>query len=234
MKLALRTTRPVCAALATSTRGFHSSLRMLAKGDSSTIDAYKLPSQTSINEWEFKYDFIPKVALPKIPPVTPEAVKQDIAQTKRQQVEAELFNRELTSLIKVEANDASVVHGGESVGAEVELLQDRGLDPVDASFKGATGGATKKTANHDQYVHTSANPDINNPEVVNLGHENDVDHKIAAVHEAKVVDDVEHDEAASTSAPEAESGSGNAVKVLGVLGLGGLAGYFWLGNPKKK
>lgn len=234
MKQALRTSTRVSRALATSTRGIHSSLRMRAKGDSSTIDAYRLPSQTSINEWEFKYDFIPKVALPKIPPVTPEAVKQDIAQTKKQEVETELFNRELASLIKVEANDASVVHGGEPVGAEVELLQDRGLEPVDASHKDATGGTTKKTANHDQYVHTSANPNINNPQVVNLGHDNDVDHKIAAVHEAKVVDDVEHDQAAGTPPPAAEGGSGNAAKILGVLGLGGLAGYFWFGKPQKK
>lgn len=207
---------------------------MRAKGDSSTIDAYRLPSQTSINEWEFKYDFIPKVSLPKIPPVTPEAVKQDIAQNKKQQVEAELFNRELNSLIKVEANAASVVHGGESVGAEVELLQDRGLAPVDASHSGATGGTTKKTANHDQYVQSSANPDINKPEVVNLGHENDVDHKIAAVHEAKVVDDVEHAQSTGTAAPETEGGAGGAAKILAVLGLGGLAGYFWLGDLKKK
>lgn len=233
MRLASRTTRPVSAALATCTRGVHSSLRIRAKGDASTIDAYKLPSQTSINEWEFKYDFIPKVALPKIPPVTPEAVKQDIAQTKKQQVETELRNRELASLIKVEANDASVVHGGENVGAEVELLQDRGLEPVDVSRKGATGGTTKKTANHDQYVQTSANPNINKPEVVTLGHENDVDHKIAAVKEAKVVDDVEHD-GPTDSAPQHEGASGNAAKILGVLGLGGLAGYFWLGNLQKK
>lgn len=48
-------------------RSIQTSIRALAKNDPSTIDLYKLPSQTSINEWEFKYDFIPKVAQPKIP-----------------------------------------------------------------------------------------------------------------------------------------------------------------------
>ena len=66
----------------TTTRLVHSSSRILAKGDSSTIDSYRLPSQTSINEWEFKYDFIPKTSEPKVPPLTKEAVKQDIAHEK--------------------------------------------------------------------------------------------------------------------------------------------------------
>lgn len=215
-------------------RAIHMSLRVKAKGDSSTIDSYRLPSQTSINEWEFKYDFIPKVAQPKIPPINPEAVKQDIAQTKKQQVEAELFNKELTSSIKVEANDAAVVHGGEPVGAEVEFLHDKGLDPVDASTK-ATTPQRKKTTNHDNYVQTSINPNINNPDVVNLGHTNSVDHKTAPVQEAKVVDDVEHPQSveSKTAEPETES-SGNTAKILGVLGLGGLAGYFWFGKTERK
>ena len=66
-----------------ASRTFSSFSRVRAKNDSSTIDSFKLPSQTSINEWEFKYDFVPKVAEPKIPPVSPEAIKQDIAQTKK-------------------------------------------------------------------------------------------------------------------------------------------------------
>ena len=44
----------VASRTTTTTRLVHSSSRILAKGDSSTIDSYRLPSQTSINEWEFR------------------------------------------------------------------------------------------------------------------------------------------------------------------------------------
>ena len=47
----------------------------------------RLPSKTSINESEFKYDFIPKTAEPKVPHLTKEAVKHAIAQNKAKQVE---------------------------------------------------------------------------------------------------------------------------------------------------
>lgn len=205
--------------------------RLLAKDDSSTIDSYRLPSQTSINEWEFKYDFIPKVAEPKIPPVSPEAVKQDIAQHKKQQVDQELFNRELNSSIKVEANDASVVHGGESVGAEPEFLHDKGSTPIDSSSK--VSSKSKKTANHNSYVQSSLNPEINQSKVVSLDHDKPVDHKTSDVDHHKVVDDVEHD-AKHPEPSSTETTSGGAFKILAVLGLGGVAGYFWFGAPEKK
>ncbi|KAM9892071.1 hypothetical protein OXX69_012128, partial [Metschnikowia pulcherrima] len=41
-----------------ATRTFSTIGKLLAKNDASTIDSFKLPSQTSINEWEFKYDFM--------------------------------------------------------------------------------------------------------------------------------------------------------------------------------
>lgn len=205
------------------------SARALAKDDTSTIDSFRLPSQTSINEWEFKYDFIPKVAEPKIPPVSPEAVKQDIAQTKKQQVEAELFTQELNSSIKVEANDASVVHGGEAVVLEPEFLHDRGLEPVDISKAQGTS-QSKKTANHESYVQTSVNPGINKNVVSNLGHDRPVDHKTADVEHPLVVDDVEHD---AEVKPKTESESSSSFgTVLAVLGLGGVAGYFWFSKEK--
>lgn len=222
--------RPANTAIASMTRAMHVSARALAKNDRSTIDSFKLPSQTSINEWEFKYDFMPKVAEPKIPPVSPEAVKQDIAQTKKQQVEHELFTKELTASTKVEANDAKVVHGGEHVDPEVEYLHDRGLTPVDVSSK-AADVKSKKTANTDKYVQSSINPEINQSDVVNLGHEREVDHKTTPITQARVVDDVEHHD--EPAAEPTTLGLG-AAKILGVLGLGGLAGYFWFGQEKKK
>lgn len=196
-----------------------------AKNDASTIDSYKLPSQTSINEWEFKYDFMPKVSQPKIPPVSPEAVKQDIAQTKKQQVEAEMFTRELNASVKVEANEAHVVHGGESVTAEPEYLHDRGSGPVDSA-----GGAARKPAkiaNTEKYMQLSLNPEINKPSVVSLGHEEHIDHKTAHVEIPEEVHDAE-------DAPKPKpSSSVSPAAVLGVLGLGGLAGYFMMGKKKK-
>lgn len=211
-------------------RALSASARTLAKNDSSTIDSFRFPSQTSINEWEFKYDFMPKVAEPKIPPVSPEAVKQDIAQTKKQQVEADLRNREFNSSVKVEANDAHVVRGGEAVAAEPEYLHDRASDPVDVSAPGA--GKPTKTLNTDKYVQLSINPEINNPSILNLGHDNEVDHKTATHDTSPVVDDVEHAETAEKEPQPSSSVSPAAI--LGVLGLGGLAGYFLFGKDKTK
>lgn len=205
-------------------RSIQTSIRALAKNDPSTIDLYRLPSQTSINEWEFKYDFIPKVAQPKIPPVSPEAVKQDIAQSKKQQVEQELFTKEQNSSVKVEANTADVLHGGEFVSSEPANLSHLGSKPVDASHKQASKPG--KTANTEKYVQSSTNPEINKPSVVNLG-ENEVDHKASTVNaQEQVVDDVEHGQPKSLSPV-------NPTVLLGVLGLGGVAGYFAFGTGSK-
>lgn len=208
-------------------RALHNTIRTLAKNDSSRIDTYRLPSQTSINEWEFKYDFIPKVALPKIPPVSPEAVKQDIAQTKKQQVENELFAKEANSSTKVEANTADVVHGGEAVSTEPVNLRDDGSEPVDISNKVPGETKPKKTANTEKYIQSSTNPEINKPSVVRLG-ESEVDHKITPLNpQEQVEDDVEHGQK-----PAADS-SVKPTTLLAVLGLGGVAGYFLLGLGSK-
>lgn len=214
----------------TPVRALHVSSRILQKNDTSTIDSFKLPTQTSINEWEFKYDFVPKMPKPKIPPISPEAVKQDIAHTKKQEVEVEMFAKELNSSIKVEANDADVVHGGDLVVDEVEFLHDRGLEPVDVSSK-PEAASRKKTANTEKYVQTSINPEINHSDVVNLGHENEVDHKTTPISQARVVEDNEH---TVTEEPKTDAPPRNdAGKILAVLGLGGIAGYFWFGQNKK-
>lgn len=194
------------------------SARVLAKNDASTIDSFRLPSQTSINEWEFKYDFMPKVAEPKIPPVSPEAVKQDIAQNKKQQVETELFIRELNSSVKVEANDATVLRGGVAVSAEPEYLHDRGLDPVDALHSKPVQPG-KKTANTAKYVQLSLNPEINQPTVVSFA-DRAVDHKIGTV-ETPEVEDAE-------AAPQARRTS--PFVVVGLLGAGAAAGYYMFGR----
>lgn len=207
-----------------ASRTLSSFSRVRAKNDSSTIDSFKLPSQTSINEWEFKYDFVPKVAEPKIPPVSPEAIKQDIAQTKKQQIEQELFYKELNSSVKVEANDASVFHGGESVTAEPEYIHDRGLDPVDVSKNKAP--QKQKTANTDKYVQLSLNPEINKPSVVNLGHENQVDHKTATVEAPSEVEDAE-------GTPKQTSSGPSPAKIFALLGLGGITGYFLFNGSKE-
>lgn len=205
-------------------RSIQTSIRALAKNDPSTIDLYKLPSQTSINEWEFKYDFIPKVAQPKIPPVSPEAVKQDIAQSKKQQVEQELLTKEQNASVKVEANTADVLHGGEFVSSEPANISDEGSKPVDASHKHIAKPG--KTANTEKYVQSSTNPEINKPSVVNLG-ENEVDHKVSPVNaQEQVVDDVEDGQTKRLSPV-------NPTVLLGVLGLGGVAGYFAFGTGSK-
>lgn len=205
------------------------SLARLAKNDSSTIDSFRLPLQTSINEWEFRYDFIPRVAEPKVPPITQEAVKQDIAHEKKALVEKELFNRENASSVKVEANSATVVHGGEAVGSEPEYLHDRGSKPVDST--GGAAAPAKKPVNRDKYVQSSLNPNINNSEVVNLG-QGEVDHKASHVDkQTPVVDDIEHDNVEGATKP-APSGSNPAI--LALLGLGGAGGAYYYFKQEKK
>ncbi|KAI3402901.1 hypothetical protein KGF56_004362 [Candida oxycetoniae] len=186
----------IAAVSTTSARSFTVSKIIRAKGDSSTIDSFRLPSQTSINEWEFKYDFIPKTEQ-KVPLISREAVKQDIAHEKAKSVERELFTKESNSSHKVEANEAHVVHGGEAVSAAHELHEDRGNSkPIDISIgKSQQAGSSKpkKSANHDKYIQSSVNPKINDADVVNLGN-HEIDHKIEeVVEQSPVVDDIEHD-----------------------------------------
>lgn len=224
----------------TTTRLVHSSSRILAKGDSSTIDSYRLPSQTSINEWEFKYDFIPKTSEPKVPPLTKEAVKQDIAHEKAKSVERELFAKESNSSIKVEANDAKVVHGGESVAAEPVLKEDTGSAPIDVSTpksninvsSSTTSTKPKKSANHDKYVQSSINPNINSGNVVNLS-EGEVDHKTESVDkQSPVVEDIEHDNLTHQGETKKESNDAG-LGIFALLGLGG-AGYYYYSSTSKK
>lgn len=218
-------------------RTLRSTAIQLAKNDASTIDSFKLPSQTSINEWEFKYDFIPKVASPKVPPVTPEAVKQDIAQDKRASVEREMFTKEANSSIKVEANLASVVHGGESVEPSHELLEDRGSEPVDVVNKFSNKTEPKKTANQDKYIQTSINPNINKGDVVNLS-ENEVEHEDTIVKEqTPVVEDIEHDnltgQGQGSQKQQSSSSSTNPLVWVGAFALG-WGGYSFYSSSTKK
>ncbi|KAI5968575.1 hypothetical protein CANMA_002320 [Candida margitis] len=220
---------------AAARRFMQQSATRLAKGDSSNIDSFKLPSQTSINEWEFKYDFIPKTSQPKVPPVTKEAVKQDVAQEKAKAVERELFAKESNSSVKVEANDAKVLHGGESVGAEPILQEDRGSNPIDSSKPNVSNSAKpKKAANHDQYVQSSVNPNVNAADVVNLG-ENEIDHKTESVgKQTRVVDDLEHDNLHHEGQQQSSSsGSTSVAGVLALLGAGG-AGYWYYTSSTKQ
>lgn len=231
---------PVRAKASKSLQGPLRSLSVLcvrvAKNDTSTIDSYRLPSQTSINEWEFKYDFVPKILEPKVPPVTTEAIQQEKAEAKKQEVEKELLNKELNFSIKVEANDANVVHGGESVGAEPVLLQDRGSDPVDAHVRVAQA-FNKKRVDSTKYQQLSLNQNINSSEVVNLGHNTTVDHNSGDVDVPPEIHDAEEAEQATAKPPkeqqEATSGS-NVPVFLAVLGLGGVVGYLTFGVTKEK
>ena len=203
----------------------------MAKGDSSTIDSFRLPLQTSINEWEFKYDFIPKTSEPKVPPVTQEAVKQDIAIEKAKHVERELFTKEANSSVKVEANSAAVIHGGESVSDEPEFLQDRGSKPIDVS-KVATSHQSSKPANRDKYLQTSINPNINNSDVISLG-ENEVDHKSTTIDkQTQVIDDVELDHMDTSWIPKEEKKSRSKVVAVPLI-LGAGLGYYFFGPEKK-
>ncbi|KAK6464567.1 hypothetical protein DFJ63DRAFT_334126 [Scheffersomyces coipomensis] len=246
-----------------NSRFISQSFRVGAKGDTSTIDSFKLPSQTSINEWEYKYDFIPKMASPKVPPVTQEAVKQDIALEKLKAFERESFAKEGNSSIKVEANDADVVHGGESVKVEPEYLQDRGSKPIIASSKRTVANAdhdNKKPANSDKYIQTSINPEINTPDVVNLS-ENEVDHKTTSIDKQEVVvEDIEHDNlehhltheepaaapiatkaapttgsAQSESSESSSSSSSSSYTIpLALVGLGGAGYYYYSSTSSSK
>lgn len=209
----------------TTFRNIHQSARVLAKGDVSTIDSYKLPSQTSINEWEFKYDFVPKTAEPKVPPITKEAVKQDIAHERAKQVATEMFVKESNSSVKVEANSADVVHGGESVSEEPEFLQDRGSNPVDV----AGAGAAKRSKTKIDYVQSSLNPNINKTDAINLG-TSDVENTTADMKaQTPVVEDLEHDNLHHHGQEQqgAKKGPGLAVPLV-VLGLGGGGYYYYL------
>lgn len=226
--------RSIAKLVSGNTRSLAILARRLAKNDSSTIDSYKLPSQTSINEWEFKYDFVPKVSEPKVPPVSKEAIQQEKAQAKKQQVETEMLHKELNSSIKVEANDASVVHGGESVGTEPELLQDRGSSPVDAH-----GSAYKEPKKIDstKYQQLSLNEDINKPSVVNLGHNTAVENPSGTVDLPPEIHDAEEAEKATvkpTHEQQAAASSGlSPAAVLALLGLGGFASYYAFSSKKK-
>lgn len=217
-------------------KGLKTSVIRAAKNDSSTIDSFKLPSQTSINEWEFKYDFIPKVSEPKVPPVSPEAIKQDIAHEKKIDVEREMFNKEGATSVKVEANDAKVIHGGESVIDEPEFIQDRGSDPIKVeNFKGTNSSKPTKPANRDQYLQTSINPNINQSDVNNLS-ESTIDHKQSDVKPSKVVDDLEEDnmQHAGQQKLEDTKSSGNGVYItLGLFGLGAGSYYIYNNNGDK-
>lgn len=222
----------ICQTLRVAYRSLSVLKTRLAKNDSSTIDSYKLPSQTSINEWEFKYDFVPKVSEPKIPPVTQEAIQQEKAQVKKQEVEKELLHKELSSSIKVEANDASVVHGGESVGTEPELLQDRGSDPVDAHAR----APESKKIDSSMYQQLSLNQDINNSSVVNLGHDKVVDHNSGTVDVPPEIHDAEEAEKATIKPPKEQqeaASSSSSLPLLAILGLGGIGGYYAFGSKKK-
>lgn len=167
--------QPIAKALLSVKQPLHRTLycgcRLLAKGDPSSIDSIRLPSQTSINEWEFKYDYIPKTQ-PKVPPVSSDAIKQDIAQEKLASVERELFTLEAGSSIKVEANDAQVLRGGVQVPSEAEQLEYKASKPVDVHLKSANKNNDNKDikrAERLKYSQTSLNPEINADDVVTVG-----------------------------------------------------------------
>lgn len=155
-----------------STRTLYCGCRLLAKGDSAPMDSIRLPSQTSINEWEFRYDFIPKTHTPKAPALTDEAIKQDIAQEKLASVEQELFNLEAGKTMKVEANEATVLRGGVNVQSAPETLEYKASKPIDVHLKSAAKkneGKDEKRAERLKYTQTSINPEINTGDVLNVG-----------------------------------------------------------------
>lgn len=214
-------------------RSISQTTRQLAKNDTSTIDSFRLPSQTSINEWEFKYDFIPKVSEPKVPPISEQAIKQDIAQERKKKVEQEMLNQENASSLKVEANDATVVHGGEQVGAEPEFLHDRGSDPIKVQgFKNASKEGGFKPANRDQYVQSSTNPNLNQGEIHSLSESKVVDNAQQDVKQGQVVDDLEHDNLHNQGQDMKGNGSKNQFFVtLGIFGLG-VGSYYYYDKSK--
>lgn len=216
----------------TITRSIQISAKTLAKNDASTIDSFRLPSQTSISEWEFKYDFIPKVTEPKVPPVTEEAIKQDIAHERKKQVEQEMLNEEATSSVKVEANSATVVHGGEQVTSEPEILQDRESKPIKITSGGKGTPKASKPANRDHYVQSSTNPNLNKGEVSNLG-ERPIDHKHEQVKPSTVIDDLEHDNLQNEGQRISNGGGNSGMYILlGAIGVGGASYYFYNKDSK--
>ena len=225
------------AARATLIRLFRTSARTLAKGDKSTIDLFRLPSQTSINDWEFRYDFMPKVATPKTPAVTEEAVKSQIAEDKVKQVERELFAQESNQSAVSEGSHAKVLHGGEHVEHTPidDVATTEASTPVDVSRPQATDLASVKPVNQEKYVHALTNPDLNKPEVVNLGADNEVDHKTQPISQAEVVDDIEHDNLKHAGQEQPKNQGGSKVPIGVIAGVAiGTAGYYFMAQPKDK
>jgi hypothetical protein len=218
-------------------RCFSGSALVKAKGDASAIDSFQLPSQTSINEWEFRYDYIPKVVQPKVPPVSQEAIKQDVAREKAKRIELETFAKEANESIKVEASTATVVVGGEVVMDEPETVPDvKGSVHITSNFADPSiitnTAPKKKYSGSDKYVQSSLNPDVNSAEVVNLG-ETTVDHKVGVVaKQTRVEDDIDADNLQEMQniykrgekMDNDNKPSGYAVP-LALLGLGGASIY---------
>lgn len=223
--------------LKTSLRSFSRSAIILAKGDASTIDSFQLPSQSSINEWEFRYDFIPKILEPKIPPVSKEAINQDIAQEQVKKIELETFNREANIASRVEASAADVVSGGEYVQentASAETLKN--YSNPDILLNKTT--KKKKFAGSDKYVQSSVNPNVNDAEVINLG-EYSVDHKVGKLASQTIVeDDLDADNLQEMQAiyerGEKFKGQEKRKRLLVPLGLVGLgaSGYYFYSKEK--
>lgn len=175
-----------------SIRSISRSSVVSAKGDASTIDSFQLPSQSSINEWEFRYDFIPKILEPKIPPVTKDAIKQDIALEQVKKIELETFSKEANETSRVESSVADVVSGGEYVQGDVQgdaILAKNYSNPDIILNK----SKPRKFAGSDKYVQSSINPNVNDAQVINLG-EYSVDHKVGKLASQTIVlDDLDAD-----------------------------------------
>lgn len=218
------------------TRQLRTSARVLTKGDKSTIDLFRLPSQTSINDWEFRYDFMPKVATPKTPAVSEEAVLTQIAEDKVKQVERELFHQEANQSTVSEGSHAKVLHGGEHVEqTPIDDIAGEPSTPVDVSRAQPTDLSSTKPVNQEKYVHALTNPDLNKPEVVNLGADNEVDHKTQPIGQTKVVDDVEHDDMKNSGQEQPNQSGGSSIPVGVIAGVvvGG-AGYYFFAQLQQK
>lgn len=155
---------PICG------RRLHTSPLLLRKGDLLPIDAFRLPLQVSINEWEFRYDFSPRDSSIKVPAINREAVRKDIAAQRAQDVSRQILLSEGNSSIKVEANTAQVVSGGESVPDDPEQI------PMPLSLSTAERGGiakpvppAKRTGRDTRYLQCSINPEINKGVVVQIG-----------------------------------------------------------------
>lgn len=216
----------------TATRTLKTLARLLTKGDKSTIDSFRLPSQTLINDWEFRYNFVPKVAEPKTPAITQEAARQDAAKEKAKLIEREMFHKEANALLVLEGLGAKVVLGGEHVPEapvnDQEVGQTKPIDalrPTEQPFK---------PANREKYVQSLTNPLLNKPEVLNVGG-NDVSHKTQGEHQTRVEDDLDHDnmQNAGQAQNTSLSGSLGITGILAAAGIGG-AGYWWWSSQEKK